>query len=579
MPQLLLLLLLLLHHTTAQQPGTPTTVNHSAPRPNILVLLIDDMGWSDLGAFGSPNASTPHIDALIGRGVKLTSLLAAAPICTPSRAALQTGRYPIRTGCMGNVERYRVIPTPANPHGLDPQTHVSLATALKRGGYRTGMSGKWHLGINGEKQDRRFTPRAHGYETYLGAPYTNAPMCAMDSDGVSQRYKSSPTFCFMVANDTVVESPLRLENFTRAMTRHATDFIGQQSAAAPWFFFMSYFHVHTPLFSMRQNRGRSRGGAFGDNVEELDDSVGAIAAALREHGFDDNTLVFLASDNGPYQEEGWAKAGRTNLPASMGGGRLRGGKGQTSEGGIRVPGAVVWPGVVAPGSVSHAAVSLMDVFPTALRAAGVALAPSYAVDGRDMAPLLRAGGSGTHEVLLHYCGFSVLAARVWGRWKVVWAQQKWYTHDARNASVCLECCNGVNPWSHLVGAPATEVCGCSAKDVVWLPAPAVFDMAADPQELRPMSNVSAWPADSGSNYSAVVAAAAAARDAMEAAVHPKPDAQGAGSCTSGWPAADRQPCCPGCAQHVPMVGPCVERVLGKRCECRWEEEEWRIGAH
>jgi hypothetical protein len=335
-----------------------------AARPNVLLLLVDDMGYSDLPSFGSTNVSAPHITALVDSGVRLTQWISAAPICTPSRAALQTGRYPIRTGCMGDVERYRVIPTPSNPHGLDPATQTSIATALGATGYATGMSGKWHLGINSAAsaagaQDRRFTPRAHGYGSYLGAPWTNAPMCAMDGDGVSARFATGPAFCLMMANDTVVEQPLVLENFTRRITEHAVAFVGRQSAARPWLFLMAYFHVHTPLFTSRANRGRSAGGAFGDNVEELDDSVGALMGAVDRGGFSDNTIVFLTSDNGPYQEEGWAASGRTNLYDEAGGrvGRLKGGKGQLFEGGVRMPGAVVWPGVTAAGTTSDTLVS------------------------------------------------------------------------------------------------------------------------------------------------------------------------------------------------------------------------------
>jgi arylsulfatase A len=125
--------------------AAPEASEPQLPPPNVLLLLIDDMGYSDLPAFGSPNASTPHIDALIKSGARFTQWISAASICTPSRAALQTGRYPIRTGCMGNVERFRVIPTPANPHGLDPSTQTSIATALRRANYATGMSGKWYV--------------------------------------------------------------------------------------------------------------------------------------------------------------------------------------------------------------------------------------------------------------------------------------------------------------------------------------------------------------------------------------------------------------------------------------------------
>ena len=410
------------------------TVNASAPRPNVLVLLVDDMGYSDLASYGAPNVSTPNVDNLMATGMRFTQWISGAPICTPSRASFQTGRYSIRTGCMGNVERYRVVPTPSNPGGLDPANHVSIARALKAGGYRTGMSGKWHLGINSNGQDRRFTPVAHGYDTYLGAPYTNAPMCAMDSDGISAKFKSGPTYCFLAANDTVVEQPLRIENFTRTITDHALSFLETSRAAAPaqpWFFLMAFFHVHTPLFTARSNRGRSEGGTFGDNVEEMDDSVGTILAKLEELEMRNNTIIFITSDNGPYQEEGWASAGRSNVysPQAKGGalvGRLRGGKGQFYEGGVRMPGAVSWPAHIAPNTVVATLVSTIDIFPTVLALAGVALGAAYPVDGKDMAPVLfSANATSQHDVFLQYCGFTIVAARVWGRWKVVYFEQSW----------------------------------------------------------------------------------------------------------------------------------------------------------
>jgi len=330
------------------------------------------------------------------------------------------------------VEARRVVPTPSNPGGLDPAQHLSIARALKQAGYATGMSGKWHLGIssNGhfEGQDFRFHPNSHGYDTYLGAPFTNAPMCEMDGDGISQKISTGPSFCFLTANRTVVQQPLRLENFTSTITAHALDFIDRRAAEAriarasgampqPWFFFMSYFHVHTPLFTSRLNRGRSRGGEFGDNVEEMDDSIGEIMAALKRYEFDHNTLIFLTSDNGPYQEEGWERVGRANIYDDKTGeliGRLKGGKGQLYEGGIRMPGIVKWPGVVVPGTVSDTMVSTMDIFPTALAAAGVKLGEDYVVDGRDMGPVLRGTTtSSQHDVFFLLRFFHRCRPRCW----------------------------------------------------------------------------------------------------------------------------------------------------------------------
>lgn len=525
----------------------------AAPRPNILVLLADDAGYSDFASFGATNVSTPHIDALVHSGVQFTQWISAASICTPSRAALQTGRYPLRTGCTGVEEARRVIPTPSNPGGLDPAQHMSLATALQSAGYRTGMAGKWHLGINHNDQDRRFSPVRHGYQTYIGAPYTNAPMCAMDGDGFSRKVAAGPASCFMFANDTVVEQPLALENFTRAITTHATHFVRTQTAAVPWYFFMAYFHVHTPLFTQRHNRGRSRGGAFGDNVEELDDSVGAIMATVSEMGFANRTLTILTSDNGPYQEEGWDRSGRTNLFDALTHeriGRLRGGKAQLYEGGVRMPAAVLWPGITpAGGAVSHTLVSTLDIFPTALAAAGVRLPATYVVDGHSMLPVLRAPQSAATQwdVFLHFCGFRITGARVAGRWKVFWATQRWYTFDPPDFAICVQCCNGVNRAGRVVAhVNASDLCGCGEADLIsHEAAPIVYDMLTDPGETAALTNAT-WPVHAGIAYATVVERAAARRRAMEAEVHPRPSLGGGGTCTSGLPSPARQPCCEGC---------------------------------
>ena len=565
--QLLLAIAILFTHW-----NTHVAAETTSQQPNILVILIDDMGYSDLQAFGSPNASTPHINKLVQDGMKFTQWISAASICTPSRAALQTGRYPIRTGCMGANEQHRVIPTPSSPHGLDPEQHISIAAALKTANYRTGISGKWHLGINGngmsEEPDYQFTPNSHGYDTYLGAPWTNAPMCAMDSDGISQVYASSSNFCFMTANNSVVQMPLHLENFTQAITKHAIDFFEASAASAeqhPWFFFMSYFHVHTPLFTNRGNKGRSRGGQFGDNVEEMDDSVGEIMETLSRLSMDKNTLIFLTSDNGPYQEEGWEYSGRTNVYDKEGNlrGRLKGGKGQLYEGGVRMPGVVVWPGVIQPGVVTDTMVSTMDIFPTALSVAGVNLGQDYVIDGKDMSPiLLGSTNECQHDVFLHYCGFEIIAARVWGRWKVFWAIQKWYTYDQRNDTICTQCCNGINPLS-VRYAPATELCGCERKDLIWLPhdESIVFDMSVDELELNPLGPDN-WPADTDTTYEDIMFAANVAKQQLIDEVDPKPTIWGAGNCTAGLPNPARQSCCQGCHQPTLFFKNCNQgRVI------------------
>ena len=203
----------------------------------------------------------------------------------------------------------------------------------------------------------------------------------MNEQGISDKFSSSREYCFLMANETVVQQPLRLENFTSTITRFAVDFITEKSAGdKPWFFFMSYFHVHTPLFTNRSNAGRGGdGGEFAANIAELDDSVGEIVTALERAGVENDTMIFITSDNGPYQEEGWDRSGRTNVygedqrRGSEHRGRLKGGKGQTWEGGLRMPGAVIYsrliPAAVAGSSISTMVTSL-DVFSTSVAIAG-----------------------------------------------------------------------------------------------------------------------------------------------------------------------------------------------------------------
>lgn len=298
-----------------------------------------------------------------------------------------------------------------------------------------------------------------------------------------------------------------------------------------------------------------------------------------------------------------------------------------------MPGAVVWPGVTTAGMCSDTMVSTMDIFPTVLGAAGVELGAEYIIDGRDMLPVLLHGAPTQHEVFLHYCGFNIVAARVWGRWKVWWQMQvapslqyifyrtflnrlsltasrtrptlnklvlheaglcillvvclllwcptecvplqNWYTNDPKNASICLECCNGINPYSHLTGATATQLCGCEtgpgSRDLRTLPQPVVYDMRSDRTELHPLTAKN-WPREghTGSGnvtYAQVVATASVAKERMEAAVHPTPSASGAGKCTEGLPMPRLQPCCRGCKDPLLPMKPC-HAGLSRNCSCR-----------
>lgn len=329
--------------------------------------------------------------------------------------------------------------------------------------------------------------------------------------------------CFVMANTTVVEQPTVYSNLTAGLTRFSVDFIAANAARAkPFFLVMSYVHVHTPLFSAPKNRNVSGDGRFGDNVVEMDESVGTILAALDTHGVANNTLVFFTSDNGPYAEEGWDRCGRT--------GGLKGSKGQTWEGGIRVPGIVRWPGVAPAGTVSDAPVSTLDIFPTALAAAGVPLPSDRIIDGRDMAPLLRAPATaGTqHEWLWHYCGHNVTAARN-ARYKFHFRTQKWGT-DERPSPKCHQCC----PYSpYAFNGTGGSLCNCGEHDTVMHDPPLVFDMRVDREEMYPLGP------DTLANFSQEVAEAKLALAQHYAHMKPAKDQM------VSLPIAPLNPCCDG----------------------------------
>jgi hypothetical protein len=199
------------------------------------------------------------------------------------------------------------------------------------------------------------------------------------------------------------------------------------------------------------------------------------------------------------------------------------------------------------------------------------------IDGKSMLPVLTgATNTSQHDVFLHYCGFQIIAARVYGRWKVFWAFQKWYTNDPYNATICVQCCNGINPLSVLVtGAPASELCGCQDKDLTWLDVPVVFDMRHDRREKHPLrggtngTNGTTWPSDAGGvTYAQVITFANTARQRMMHDIPTQPNKAGAGVCTEGIPSGSRQPCCPGCSEFTLLSTGCTHKgIFGKECTC------------
>eukprot|EP00042_Codosiga_hollandica_P058666 m.888254 g.888254 ORF g.888254 m.888254 type:complete len:519 (+) comp59927_c0_seq3:5005-6561(+) len=440
----------------------------SLAAPNVLILLVDDLGYGDLSCFGRQNISTPNIDALALQGIKFTQWMSAAAICTPSRAALQTGRLPRRFGMTADELPWRVLSFPSQPGGL-PEEEITIAEALKTVGYATGMSGKWHLGVSNKTHENAHLPRQHGYDSWLGLPFTNLDKC---KDGSEDKH-----FCMVMANNTVVEQPTIYTNLTAILTDHALAFIDNAVAdSQPFFFFMSYVHVHTRLFSSPNFTNVSAGGAFGDNVQEMDWSVGQILDRIHQLGIDENTVVFFTSDNGPYAEEGWSQCGRS--------GGLKGSKGQTYEGGIRVPGIVRWTGHVPAGVVSDELVGTLDLFPTILSLAGVPLPTDRIIDGLNITSLLLNPTTvpTPHEFMWHYCGDNVTAARYEG-YKIHFATPIWQT-DTRPSPLCTECC----PYSPLtLNGTGGSMCDCGQANLQFHDPPVIYSMVNDPFELTPLT--------------------------------------------------------------------------------------------
>lgn len=356
--------------------------------PNIVILFADDLGYGDLGCYGHPSIRTPHLDRMAAQGMRFTQFYSAAEVCTPSRAALLTGRLPIRSGMAGDTRR---VLFPNSPGGLQ-DSEITLAEALKEKGYATACIGKWHLG-----HLPQYLPTRHGFDHYFGLPYSN--------DMNSQRRGDPPVP--LLRGEEIIEQPVTQETLTPRYTEEAVRFM-REHRNEPFFVYLPYTFPHIPLHASDAFRGTSARGLYGDVVEEIDWSVGQILAALEELGLEENSLVFFTSDNGPWliMEERGGSAGL-----------LRGGKGSTWEGGMREPAIAWWPGNIPAGRVSHALSSTMDLFTTSLLLAGAPVPQDRTVDGRDLRPVLFDTGPSSRETLFYYRGTRLMAVRK-GPWKL-----------------------------------------------------------------------------------------------------------------------------------------------------------------
>ncbi len=384
--------------------------------PNIIILFADDLGYGDLGCYGHPSIRTPHLDRMAAEGLRFTDFYSAAEVCTPSRAALLTGRYPIRSGMCGN----RRVLFPNSKGGLPP-SEITLAEVLKQNGYATAHIGKWHLGIHEGSR-----PLDQGFDCSFGLPYSNDMDARKDLPRGSTNSPEPPADGWnvpLIRNGDVMEQPADQTTLTKRYTEEALKFI-RDNKQQPFFLYLAHTMPHVPLFASPDFSGKSPRGIYGDVVEELDWSVGQVLDGLLAEGLAQDTLVIFTSDNGPWLTQG-AQGGSAGL--------LRDGKGSTWEGGMRVPGIAWMPGRIEPGITSQPARTL-DIFPTALALAGVTPADSAAIDGRDISPLLFHRKELPARPFFYYRGDQLFACRL-ADWKVHFRTQPGYgqakveTHD------------------------------------------------------------------------------------------------------------------------------------------------------
>jgi|EP00945_MAST-04E_sp_MAST-4E-sp1_P007806 steryl-sulfatase len=515
-------------------------VTAASSTPNVIVFLVDDLGYGDLGIQGNNSYKTPNIDRIGKEGVRFTHWLSGSAICTPSRAALLTGRLPQRFGMANSHHNARVM-SPTAPGGL-PHSEITLAERLRDSGYRTHMTGKWHLGIG---KDGAFLPPSHGFDEYYGFGVTNVQTCDPNKtifiqSSLVQFYWSKTShvwppmvfaffatvyafggsrmhyvlsaalvllsfysgyyytatytllnrdMCLLYRNYDIVQQPANLQNMTQRLTADATRYIHSSVASKdqkPFFLFMSYLKVHTALFNNEEFQGTGGdAGEYGDNVVELDWSIGEILNTLDDLNVASNTVVWFTSDNGPFLERG-LEGGGSGFVLMPDGKKewLRGGKGQQWEGGVRVPGLMRWPDGASSGTVVDVAVSTMDIFPTTLGIVERTLAgeggrknrlyDSRGLDGKDISPLLtnKKGADGLPmgipqhlldaRFFAHYCGTELHAVRLGNRYKMHWTTPN--TEEGINS------------------CPKESICGCTGSLVSHHNPPLLFDLQKDPSE-------------------------------------------------------------------------------------------------
>ena len=375
--------------------------------PNILLINADDLGYGDLSSYGSTAIKTPNIDQIAANGIKFTNHYSSGAVCSPSRAGLLTGRYPIRSGFTSVIQPddwpfknkfvNRIAKVfndlGASDHGQEsyvngiPHIEITLPEALRQKGYATGIAGKWHLGD--PKHNPEFSPLMHGFDDWIGINAANdeQPVALLDGN--------------KVIRDNITTNQ---EDFTQIFADRAISFI-EKNKAKPFFYYLSFTAAHQPLYPSKNFKGKSQAGPFGDVVEEMDFYIGKVLETLDKNGLSDNTIIIFTSDNGPWYE-GSA-------------GSLRGTKGQPFEAAFKVPLIVSWKNKIKPNSIADARIMNIDIFPTLLSAAGLETPQDRIIDGINIMDILTSKSQKSPHDKLFFYHYEDPAAVLVGDWKYI----------------------------------------------------------------------------------------------------------------------------------------------------------------